>query len=453
MLLEGPVGTGKTRAWLEKIHALCQKFPNYRVLLLRQVRADLAGSVLVTFETQVLPPGHYLHDGSARENRYSYKYSNGSEIVLGGLDRPGRVMSADYDLIYVAEATQISEDSLELLLTRLRQNTIGWHQLAMCCNPDMEHHWLNKRCKAGKTVRLISTLQDNPAFWDGVAWTDAGANYLKAIGGITGHRYERLVLGKWCSPEGARFKNISRQLQGFDLYTEFPYGLPEHYKRWLCVDYGKADPYCCLWVVRDENMAYWVYQEDYAAGFEADEQIQRIIDKCASDERYEGIWMDGSMWQKGEYARSFGAQGEKGSAAKQYWDAIRTLTGKFGQLHKGSPNKDERNYIDLSALLTSGQLRIARSCVNLWDEIEGAVHYKDPRTGIQSELINPGGKKYCPDHALDALCYGIVNRSPVTTPVEDGAIDMAAVMAERERVRNEAYECGRMREDVPKWRR
>ncbi len=49
--------------------------------------------------------------------------------------------------------------------------------------------------------------------------------------------------------------------------------------------------------------------------------------------------------------------------------------------------------------------------MNLWNEIETVVHYRDPRTGIASEEINPRGKKYCKDHALEAAGYGIHKRT------------------------------------------
>ncbi len=37
--------------------------------------------------------------GVQRESRHSYKYPNGSEVVVGGMDRPGKILSAEYDLI------------------------------------------------------------------------------------------------------------------------------------------------------------------------------------------------------------------------------------------------------------------------------------------------------------------------------------------------------------------
>ena len=64
ILIQGPAGTGKTRACLERIHLLAETNAGARFLLMRKTRARMAQSVLVTFEDHVLPPGHELLKGT-----------------------------------------------------------------------------------------------------------------------------------------------------------------------------------------------------------------------------------------------------------------------------------------------------------------------------------------------------------------------------------------------------
>ena len=408
----------------------------------------------------MLPEGHYLLDGASREHRDVYRYKNGSEIVLAGLDRPGKVLSAEYDVIYIVEATQVSEEVLEFLRGRLRFGTMGWHQLMMDCNPDMEQHWLNRRADTPICRRLRTTLEDNPKWFKNGKWTPAGLEYIKhGLAGMTGHRHARFVLGKWANAEGARFPRASRQVQGFDFYQLFPRGIPKHWKKWLAADWGISDPYCCLWITRSPEGVYYVYHEDYQKGFEANEQACRIVDPqigSPSNESYEGIWMDSSLWLHHKYAASFGADPEKGSAAKQYWKEFSKPEhkGRFGTMHKGHKDKNERDYIDISAMLDDGSLLISRTCTNLWDELEGAVIWKDPRTGLTFEdQINPGKSKHCPDHALKCLCYGLIRRTPITSePEKDGEmVDWDEVMEVREEERNALLAEREAGEDVPSW--
>ena len=85
ILIEGPAGTGKTRALCEWTNDLCTKYPGIRVLWARFTLTSMRQSVQVTFEEKVLPPkAKLLRKGGSRKTRTSYDYPNGSEIVLGG---------------------------------------------------------------------------------------------------------------------------------------------------------------------------------------------------------------------------------------------------------------------------------------------------------------------------------------------------------------------------------
>ena len=164
VLVCGPSGTGKSRAALEKINALCELHPGIRVLLCRKTRKSLTESVLVTYEKEVLPPGSPALSGPDRGNRTRYNYPNGSEIVLGGLDDISRIMSSQYDALFVNEATEITEDEWETLLTRLRNNRLrdtrtraAWHQAIADCNPSHPRHWLKVRADRGHMRYIASS--------------------------------------------------------------------------------------------------------------------------------------------------------------------------------------------------------------------------------------------------------------------------------------------------------
>jgi phage terminase large subunit len=136
VLVDGPAGTGKTTGLLLKALAVSEKYPGARILLVRKTRASMTQSVLVTLEDKLLGPGHPLIGNVKRENRTSYRHPNGSTIVIGGLDNVDRVMSTDYDMIIVFEATEISEHEFETLTPRLRNHVVPYQQMIMDCNPE-----------------------------------------------------------------------------------------------------------------------------------------------------------------------------------------------------------------------------------------------------------------------------------------------------------------------------
>ena len=209
VLISGPAGTGKSRACLEKIHHLMQRYDGARALIIRKTRASLTESALQTYERWVLGYDHPITQaGARRQFRKTYLYPNGSEIIVGGLDNPTRIMSTEYDIIFVQEAIELAEDDWESLTTRLRNNVVPFQSLIADTNPGAPGHWIKQRCDQGATVLLESRHKDNPRLYDNESegWTDEGTNYLTRLDRLTGARKQRLRYGKWVQPEGTIYE-------------------------------------------------------------------------------------------------------------------------------------------------------------------------------------------------------------------------------------------------------
>jgi hypothetical protein len=208
-VLEGAAGTGKSRACLEKLHRCAMEHAGMRALIVRKTRTSLTQTGLVTFERQVLPVDSGI---KLRSNEQEYRYPNGSVIAVDGLDRPTKVMSAEYDLIFVQEATEVSEYDWEMLSTRLRNGIMPYQQLIGDCNPDAPSHWLKRRADAGKTTMRASHHEDNPMLFDQdrKEWTQKGKEYIVRLEQLSGVRYQRLRLGLWVQAEGIVYESFNR---------------------------------------------------------------------------------------------------------------------------------------------------------------------------------------------------------------------------------------------------
>lgn len=213
LLISGPAGTGKSRACLEKLHAAARRHKRFRGLIVRKTRESLSESALFTYEEHVLGALHpMVVDGPQRRFRQVYRYSNGARVVVGGMDKPSKIMSTEFDMIYVQEATELDEVDWLALSTRLRNHAIAHQQLIADCNPDAPLHWLYLRCQTGHTRLLHSQHEDNPVLWDGEQWTKEGVFYLDILdrlgyidpttGERTGAEYDRLRWGKWVQATG-----------------------------------------------------------------------------------------------------------------------------------------------------------------------------------------------------------------------------------------------------------
>jgi len=217
LLFDGPAGTGKTRGLLEKVKAFALEFPGMRILLIRATRKSMTESVLVTWEDHVLtdPELQYLKEGPSRGHRDSYTFSNGSHVVLGGMDKADRIMSTEYDLICYFEATEGTLEQWEKLITRLRNRKIllGYDprtldpryfaQIIADCNPGTQYHWLHRRWREGKMRRCRTTHDDNPT---------VDEDYLDRLRSLSGVRRKRLLDGLWVAEEGQIWECWSEEM-------------------------------------------------------------------------------------------------------------------------------------------------------------------------------------------------------------------------------------------------
>ena len=263
VLIEGPAGTGKTLACLAKCVHCCDSMPGVRVLVARATRASCTESILVTLERELIPSTHYsrIVNDVTRAGRKSYIFENGSELVIGGLDDTQKIMSAEYDLIYIPEATESTVEDWERCLTRLRNGKMGYHQSIADCNPGPPGHWLNERAAAGKMTRLRSRHHDNPS---------CTPEYLNKLANLTGHRRARLFEGRWVAASGAVFPMYDDErlvLPDFEPPDDWPMVLG-YDPGWGCTG--------CIWVARAPDGGKYVIDEIYGGQQSMQEHCREI---------------------------------------------------------------------------------------------------------------------------------------------------------------------------------
>lgn len=239
LLGAGPAGTGKTFTIAWRIHIMCLRYAGSRHLMTRKDLESLKPAALTTFVNGVQP--HLFGVETFGGNKFTpaeFRYPNGSVIQVTGLDRAEKVKSAEYDTIYVNEATEIPESTAEMLTSRLRNGVMPYQQLIMDCNPAGPRHWLRQRGHAGKTKIVESTHRDNPAYWNERTseWTEQGQQYVNnVLANLSGVNRERLFLGKWAAAEGLVYPEFSPDVHEQVVDTD----------GWRCVlgvDVGTQNP-------------------------------------------------------------------------------------------------------------------------------------------------------------------------------------------------------------------
>jgi len=264
--VDGPAGTGKTFSILYYIHVLLHKYAGAKWLVARKYNTDLAGSAMSTYRDYVLDPreGVYYFGGN-KVKPAAYLYPNGSEMVVNGLDKPGKVKSMEFDGIYINEATECSLDDIEfcrMRVARRSKSKLPQQKLIMDFNPDAPEHHLNQRMNEGTTTRFLSRHEDNPFLWDARTqdWTEAGRHYIfDVLGGLTGVRLARYRYGIWAGSEGAVYQDSwNRSVNVIDRFA-----IPRDWPRYLCIDFGYTNPFVCQWYAMDPDGRLYMYRELY----------------------------------------------------------------------------------------------------------------------------------------------------------------------------------------------
>lgn len=265
--LDGAAGTGKTVAALYKIHRLLSAYPGARALVARKTNTALSGSAMVTYRDNILSMRRDIRwFGGNKVEPPAFKYSNGSQMIVNGLDKPEKVLSAEFDWAYINEVPECEEEDIEFVRMRLRPRTGGpqipYRQLIMDGNPGPPTHWVNQRMIAGRTLRLGSTHEDNPRYFDLRTndWTEEGREYVFGIlEGLTGVRYARYRLGLWAAAEGTVYEDAYDRSK--NVIKRFP--IPQEWARYMTLDFGFTHPFVVKWYAEDPDGRYYCYREIY----------------------------------------------------------------------------------------------------------------------------------------------------------------------------------------------
>ena len=418
----GPAGTGKTRVIGTKVYLRAEKYPGSRHLICRQTRKSCTDTCLVSWENDVLPQGHRSLGKIRRENRHSYLFPNGSEVVVGGLDDPNKLFSSEWDTIWINESIEVGDEAVEILATRLRHGKCKFHQLILDTNPGPPTHYQKEWIDKKQIAYYPTTHKDNARYWDEAKgeWTEEGKRYLEdVLSRMTGARYTRLFLGEWSTPEGSVFpmldpRDLSEGGHRFNARSLWPQGIPEWATKWVSIDHGTGSPYAGLWHLADREGNVYTFREDYGAGYPADVQAERVVQRSPANELYYAVYLDPSMKDQDAHAR--GKIGREISAAEIYEDRFarhnkereeKELARQFGPVMPGTRVTRQHTIATLQKLLNRDNGHpnwyISYDCENLWKELMGAVYKKIQVTGLYVEDIDDK----CPDHAITCAGYGL----------------------------------------------
>lgn len=267
VLFSGAAGAGKSRVGCEKIWYLARRYPGTQFAIVRKVAASTAATTEQTFWTWVADPS--LITGRNRSERW-VDIVGGSRIWFFGLDPdsvtgiPSKIGGFEGGAIFVDEAVELTEADWTMLLTRLRDPRMPWHQLMAATNPAGPNHWLKKRFTPplpGQRDYFHATAADNRLLPE---------DYRASIAALpdTVHG-RRLGKGLWVAAEGVIYTFPDSQIR-----------TPEqsHWKRIVAgIDWGYVHAFACEIVAQSGSGRLAVLGEVYEHGRLIEDLIPTLL--------------------------------------------------------------------------------------------------------------------------------------------------------------------------------
>jgi phage terminase large subunit len=257
------------------------KYPRARGLIVRATLVSLGSTGLVTWREHVVPElldakQAWFYGGSTEEAA-QYRYTNGSSVTIGGMDKPTKIMSSEYDLAYVQEAIELQPAGWEAITSRLRNGRMPYQQLLADTNPSHPAHWLKQRCDRGDCVELLSRHRDNPRLYDrNGQLTPFGVAYMRKLDRLTGARKLRLRDGLWVASEGQIFDEFDPA-----IHVVAPFPIPDSWPRYWVIDFGFTNPFVCQWWAEDPDGRLYMYREIYRTKRLVEEHAVAIMDQVS----------------------------------------------------------------------------------------------------------------------------------------------------------------------------
>lgn len=286
VLYGGAAGGGKSYGQLIDAFLYALKYKGSKQLMLRRTFPELERSLVIT-SLSIYPQSICRY----KENKHRWIFNNGSFIEFGYCDNEKDVtkyQGAEFDVIRFDELTHFTEFQYQYLISRIRGVNNYPKQIKCSTNPGgVGHMWVKER--------FIDNKESNKEYTDSTGRTrvfipakvqenkflmDCDPDYIKRLEQLPESERKALLDGEWDIFEGQYFTEFRKEIHVID-----PIIIPEHWRRYITLDYG-LDMLACYWIAVDEQGNAYVYKELYESNLIISEAAKRIKEVYGTDEIY-----------------------------------------------------------------------------------------------------------------------------------------------------------------------
>lgn len=408
----GARGGGKTHVARLKAVGLAITYKGIRILMVRAHYPELAAN-LVEPLIKWLPKDIYTYNNT----EHKMTFYNGSIIKFGHYDSKAaenEYQGVEYDVIFLEEATQLSERAFQFIGSCLRGVNDFPKRMYLTCNPGgVGHKWVKTLFIDRKFIQDPSNPERNqnpndylfiPAKVDDNPWlTESDPDYVRRLANLPpdlmrAHRY-----GDWNALSGAYFSNFHRS-----SHTISRFKIPHQWPVYRSFDYG-LDMCAVLWWAVDEDGRCWAYREVEKEGLVVQQAADMILQNTMSYEIPVATYAPPDLWNR---------QKDTGKTMAELFmqNGVGVIRSDNNRVQGHMIMKDMMLPMPLTDpyvinLFPKGRAPETMPGIMFFDDLEKVI---EDIESIQADEKNPNDCAKDPHdvtHSVDACRYFVINRS------------------------------------------
>ena len=259
----GARGGGKSWCVRTKAKILAAKYPGIKICIVRKTYPELTAN-------HIKPLTKEIQKEMARYNdsKKEFRFVNGSEIIFRYLDTDkdlDRFQGTEFDILFLDEATQFSEDQYKMLIACVRGVNDFPKRVYITCNPGgVGHQWvkrlfIDRIYNTGEEPEEYSFIQAGVR--DNKALMEMQPDYIKQLEALPPKIREAWLNGSWDVYMGQFFEDFynfpDHYADRVGTHVIDPFEIPDGWKIYRSFDWGYNKPFSCgWWAVDYDGVAY-----------------------------------------------------------------------------------------------------------------------------------------------------------------------------------------------------
>lgn len=312
----GARGGGKSWFVRTKAKLLALKYPGIKILIVRRTYKELLNNHINFLIPEL--------NGIAKYNRSDkvFTFKNRSTINFGYCNNDADLLQyqgAEYDVIFLDEATQLSEFQMKNIVACLRGVNGFPKRIYYTCNPGGQGHQYIKRIFIDKVYEEGENPEDytfiQALVTDNKVLMETQPDYIKQLEALPPKLREAWMNGRWDVFEGAYFEEFRATPDPQKCYEAGiskeealherrwthvikPFDIPKDWKIYRSYDWGYGKPFSVGWWAVDYDDTAYRILELYGCTGTPNEGVhwsnKEQMDKIAEIER-EHPWLKGKQ--------------------------------------------------------------------------------------------------------------------------------------------------------------